>query len=185
LASGLQPEEAAAVVQDVVSRRVPFMTANDLLDQGAGVLDVRRKLIESGLAPEAAAAVIEEVQEARSGVRADGSPHRRRSMNTTPAQRALLAVGVVIFTAILIAGCLASFSAGGLAVVGYWLAQVGQIWLLVLIVRECQPDAIILALVIPFFSWYFAYQRWDIAKGALFCNVGGLLLFWLGICSGA
>jgi hypothetical protein len=108
-ASGLQPEEAAAVVNEVVSRRVPYTTANDLLDQGAGVLDVRRKLMQSGLAPDAASAVIEEVQEARSGVRGDGSPRRRRSTNTTPAQLALLAVGVVIFTAIFIVGCLASF----------------------------------------------------------------------------
>jgi hypothetical protein len=65
------------------------------------------------------------------------------------------------------------------------LAQVGQIWLLVLIVRECQPDAIICAVVIPFFTWYFAYQRWDIAKWAFFCNVGGSLLLLLGVCSGA
>lgn len=183
-ASGLQAEQAALVVNEAVSQHAPYKTAGDLLDQGAGVLDVRKKLMELGLAPDAAAAIVEEVQQARSGVRLDGSPRRRRSTNATLVQRVLVALGVVVFTAIVIVGGLASFKAGGLVVVGYWLAQVGQICLLVLIVRECQPDAIACAFLIPFFTWYFACQRWDIAKWAFFCNVGGTLLFFLGLCSG-
>jgi hypothetical protein len=185
MGNGFQPQEAAAVVHELVSQRAPYTMAAQLLEQGAGLLDVRRKLVESGLGVEAAAAVIEEVQEVRSGVRADGSPRRRPGMNTAPAKQALVAVGVVVFTALFIAGSLASFAAGGLAGVGYLFAQVGQIWLLILIMRECQPDAVFLALVIPFFTWYFACQRWDVAKWAFFCNVAGLLLFLLGACSRA
>jgi hypothetical protein len=184
-ATGLAPQDAAAVVGEAVSRRAHYMTANKLLDRGTGLLDVRKKLVESGLAPEAAAAVIEEVQEARSGVRADGSPGRRRMSNITAAQGVVLAVAVVIFMGMFIAGAVVSLATGGLASFGYFLAGVGQIWLLVLIVRECQPSAVGYALLIPFFTWYFAHQRWDIAKWALCCNLAGVLLLMLGLCSGA
>ena len=67
LASGLPPQEAAALARDAVAQRVPYTTARELLDHGAGVLDVRRKLVESGLVPKAAAAVVEAVQRQRSG----------------------------------------------------------------------------------------------------------------------
>jgi hypothetical protein len=67
MSSGLPAEEAAALAHVVAAQRVPYATARELLDQGTGVLDVRRKLAESGLAPEAAAAVVEAVQKQRSG----------------------------------------------------------------------------------------------------------------------
>jgi hypothetical protein len=89
-----------------------------------------------------------------------------------------------MFCVVFLVGCLLSFRAGGIAGSAYLVAQVGQIWLLVLIIRECHSDAVFYALVIPFFTWYFALQRWDIAKWALVCNMGGILLMLLATCSG-
>ncbi len=90
----------------------------------------------------------------------------------------LVTIGVIVFGGISLFGLLISFEGGnGLTPVAYLVAQAGQLWLLVLIVRECKPDAIFYALVIPFFTWYFGFQRWDIAKVPLLLNVGGFLLF--------
>jgi hypothetical protein len=61
----------------------------------------------------------------------------------------------------------------------------GQVWLLILIVRECNPDAFFYALMIPFFTWYFTYQRWDMAKRPFIIHVGGLLMHLVGLCVGA
>jgi len=77
---------------------------------------------------------------------------------------------------ILMIGLMVSFAVGGLMGAGWLLFQAGQIWLLFLIARVCRPDALFYALVIPFFTWYFAYQRLDIAKWPLFLSIGGLLL---------
>jgi hypothetical protein len=68
------------------------------------------------------------------------------------------------------------FYAGGCAGVGYLLALVGQIWLLVLIARECPSQTIIYGLLIPIFTWYFAWRRWDVAGRPLLCTVTGVLL---------
>ena len=49
---------------------------------------------------------------------------------------------------------------GGLCVV----TMIGcQIWLILLIMRG-SPMLALIALVVPFFTWYFAIQNWDIAK---------------------
>lgn len=96
------------------------------------------------------------------------------------AQVAMLVIGALVFGGLFLVGCFVSFAVGGLTGGGYLIAQVGQIWLLVLIVRECRSDAIIFALVIPFFTWYFAFQRWDIANWAFACNVVGILLSVMG-----
>jgi hypothetical protein len=101
-------------------------------------------------------------------------PSRKAGLSL--AQVALLVIGVLVFGGLLVVGCVVSFAEGGLAGVGYLIGLLGQIWLLVLMVRECHPDAIVLALLIPFFTWYFAWQRWDIAKWALACNLGGIWL---------
>lgn len=98
----------------------------------------------------------------------------------SPAQIVFLVIGVLIFGGLFLAGLVVSFAAGGISGVGYLIAQVGQVWLLVLIVRECHPEAIGLALVVPFFTWFFAYQRWEIAKWAFACNIGGIVLSVLG-----
>jgi hypothetical protein len=46
-----------------------------------------------------------------------------------------------------------------------------------LIVWKCHPEAVVWCLLMPFFTWYFAFQRWGIAKWAFLCNLGGLLIF--------
>jgi hypothetical protein len=74
-----------------------------------------------------------------------------------------------------------SFAAGGLAGFGSVVVWASQIWLLALVMRECSPGAILLALLIPFFTWYFAYQRWDVAKWPFLINAGGVLLNILGL----
>jgi hypothetical protein len=95
-------------------------------------------------------------------------------------QPGLLVVGALVFVGLFLVGCVLSFAAGGLAGAGFVIFQIGQVWLLVLIIRECPGQAIFLALVIPFFTWYFAYQRLDIAKWPLICNLSGLLLLVYG-----
>jgi len=102
------------------------------------------------------------------------SPGRGRY---STAQIILVVVGVIVFGGLFILGFLISLAGGnGFALVGYLVGQAGQIWLLFLIVRECKPDAIFYALVIPFFTWYFGYQRLDIAKVPLLLSVAGFLL---------
>jgi hypothetical protein len=90
-------------------------------------------------------------------------------------------IGFVVFGSLLVVGSLLFFQVGGLAAVGFLLAMAGQLWLLGLIVRECDRQALILALVIPFFAWYFALQRWDVAKWAFLLNALGLALILLEI----
>jgi hypothetical protein len=98
------------------------------------------------------------------------------------AQLALLTIGGIVFgSLILLRFYEVTSRAGEVAGCGFFIAEIGEIWLLVLIVRECHPDAIFYALMIPFFTWYFAYQRWDIAKRAFACSLSGTLLFWLGL----
>jgi hypothetical protein len=96
----------------------------------------------------------------------------------------LLVVGALVFGALLVAGSLWSFQVGELAFFGYLVAMAGEMWLLVLLIRECRPDALVLALLIPFFLWYFAWQRWDIARWPFLVSVLGLVVT-LGGCVGA
>jgi hypothetical protein len=93
----------------------------------------------------------------------------------------LWTVGAVVFGGLLVIGSLWAFQYGGLAVCGYLLAVAGQLWLFTLMVRECSPNAVILALLIPFFLWYFALQRWDIAKWAFLLHLLGSVVYLLGI----
>jgi membrane-bound ClpP family serine protease len=97
---------------------------------------------------------------------------------------ALWVVGAVTVGILVVVGSLLSFAVGGLAGFGYLLAMAGQLWLLGLMVRECQPDAIGLALVIPFFTWYFAWQRWDVAKWPFLFSVIGLGVNLVGVLNG-
>ncbi|MCI0641958.1 MAG: hypothetical protein L0Y72_31165 [Gemmataceae bacterium] len=99
----------------------------------------------------------------------------------TPAQVALLAFGLMVFGSGFVVSLLYFFYVGPIAGIGCLVAQAGQIWLLVLVIRECSSEAIFFAFVIPFFTWYFALKRWDVAKGALACNVGGIALTFLGV----
>jgi hypothetical protein len=100
LASGLRREETAALVRDAVAWRGAQGTALELLDQGDGVLDVRRKLVETGLDPEAAAAVVEAVQQQRSGeVRGESGYTERgvgQRLGLAILGLALLGAGVVL-----------------------------------------------------------------------------------------
>jgi hypothetical protein len=82
-------------------------------------------------------------------------------------------------TAVLLAGSLWAFTAGEMAGICYLLALAGHIWLLVLIARDCPPETLICAVLIPFFTWFWALKRRDIAIWPLLCNVGGLALFAL------
>ncbi|MCI0376787.1 MAG: hypothetical protein L0215_04205 [Gemmataceae bacterium] len=99
----------------------------------------------------------------------------------TVGHLALIVLGVLVFGTGFWAGYFWCFAHGRFTGLGYLIAQAGLIWLFVLMVRECSPTAVLLAFVVPFFTWYFAYQRWDIAKWAFACNVGGIALTLFGI----
>jgi hypothetical protein len=86
----------------------------------------------------------------------------------------------MVFVAMALGLAVVAASAGGLAAFGYVIGLVGQIWLLIQIARFCAPDALGLALLVPFFTWYYGIQRWDIAKWPLLCSVGGTFLSLLG-----
>jgi hypothetical protein len=103
---------------------------------------------------------------------------------STAADVARYVVGSLVFGGVAFILILLSFRAGEAAGIAFLVAQIGQVWLLVLIVRECPPDAIFLALLIPFFTWYFAYQRWDIAKWPFLLNLAGSLVALFGVCAG-
>jgi hypothetical protein len=77
---------------------------------------------------------------------------------------ALLAAAVTVFAGVALLLSAAATAYGGLYGLGDFLALVGQIWLLVQIARVCDRVALILALIVPFFTWYYAFQRWDIAR---------------------
>ena len=77
--------------------------------------------------------------------------------------------------------CNLSLASASVWVTGYKLALAGQIWLVYLIIRECHPEAIVWSLLIPCFTWSFAFQRWDIAKWAFICYLGGVTLFVTGL----
>ena len=109
------------------------------------------------------------------------APHEPRHPRVTAAQAALWTVGAIVFGTLFVGCSAASFAASGLAGLGAVFALVGQLWLLGLMIRECHPDTIFLALVIPFFTWYFAFQRWDVAKWPFLINVGGVLVNLLGL----
>jgi hypothetical protein len=80
-----------------------------------------------------------------------------------------------------VVGAFWSFEVGGLVGIGYVLSTLGQIWLLVLIVRECERNAIVLAFIIPCFTWYFAWERWDVAKRPFLLNILGIIVSIIGI----
>jgi len=101
------------------------------------------------------------------------------------AQAVLWIVGSVVFGGILLGGAILAFNAGGLPGAIYLVAMVGHVWLVLLVARECPPDAVFYALVIPFFVWYFAYQRWDIAKWPFILSAGGGFLSGLAASWGA
>jgi hypothetical protein len=99
-----------------------------------------------------------------------------------PAIIAFVLGGIYGVGSILLSDSLLWFaSGGGSAKIGYAMSLFGQIWLVYLIVWECHPEAIVWSLLVPFFTWYFAYQRWDIAKWAFLANLGGTILFLAGI----
>jgi hypothetical protein len=106
---------------------------------------------------------------------------RKAAAGMTPGQVAVAVVGLMVFGGVLLLGALWAFALGGLAGLGYLTAQCGQVWLLVLIAREGHPDALLYALLIPFFTWYFAFRRWDIALWPFLCQVAGLFLLLLGL----
>jgi NfeD-like C-terminal, partner-binding len=93
----------------------------------------------------------------------------------------LWVVGGVTVGILVIAGSLWSFAIGGVAGFGYLLAMAGQLWLLGLMIRECPPEAIVLAFLIPFFTWYFAWQRWDVANWPFLLSVMGVVVNCLGV----
>jgi hypothetical protein len=105
-----------------------------------------------------------------------------------PSETSQVAARVVVFVLMaVVLGSLAliigmvAVNGGGLSLVGYGVFLFGYIWLLLQIARVCPPSALIMVLVVPFFNWYYAFQRWDIAKWPFLCNVGGLVLLLIGL----
>jgi hypothetical protein len=98
------------------------------------------------------------------------------------ARVVLIALGATVFGAIaLIIGMMVVAAGGGLLVIGYGLYVFGRIWLLLQIVLVCAPSAIVLVFVVPFFDWYYAFQRWDIARWPFLCHLVGLVLMLIGL----
>jgi hypothetical protein len=93
----------------------------------------------------------------------------------------LYVVGAVVFGMLFLVGSLVAFRSGGVAGFGYLLAVAGQLWLLVQIARECPPDFFVIALLVPFASWVFVWQRWDIAKWPFLVNVFGAGVYLVGL----
>jgi len=120
----------------------------------------------------------------REATAAEVASQATRTAETGPnvaGQVALWVVGTVAVGILVVVGSLWSFAVGGVAGFGYLLAMAGQLWLLGLMVRECQPDAIVLAFLIPFFTWYFAWQRWDVASLPFLLSVVGLVVNCFGV----
>jgi hypothetical protein len=107
-----------------------------------------------------------------------------RTGPSAAGQIGLWVVGAVAVGTLVIVGSVWSFAVGGVAGFGYLLAMAGQLWLLGLMMRECHPDAIVLAFVIPFFTWYFAWQRWDVAKWPFLFMMIGFLVNAVGVLKG-
>jgi hypothetical protein len=89
---------------------------------------------------------------------------------------ALFSLGTVFLGATLM-----KFAHAPLLMTGLTVFLVSQVWLVCLIVRECHPEALLWTLLIPFFPWYFAYQRWDIAKWGFAFSTGGLVMFLIAV----
>jgi ABC-type Na+ efflux pump permease subunit len=97
------------------------------------------------------------------------------------ARVVLFVLGACVFGALaLVLGMIAANGAG-LSVIGYAISMIGYLWLLFQIVRVCPPSALVMVLVVPFFHWYYALKRWDIAKWPFLCNVSGLVLMMIGL----
>ena len=90
-------------------------------------------------------------------------------------------MGIHLLATVFLGVAFVSLASASVWATGYTLALAGQIWLVYLIIRECHPEAIVWTLLIPCFTWYFAFQRWDIAKWAFLCNLGGVTLFVTGL----
>jgi len=71
VATGLDPNDAAAIVSDFLAQQAPYALARELLDGGASLGDTRRALVETGLDSDEAVSVVSEVQDARSGEASD------------------------------------------------------------------------------------------------------------------
>ena len=110
---------------------------------------------------------------------ADAGPRRG------PAEKvALWVLGILVVGSLVLCGIPFSFALAGFAGFGYLVALTGHLWLLGLIIRECHPDAILMAYFIPFFTWYFAFQRWDVAKWPFIINLVGLVIEITGLLTG-
>jgi hypothetical protein len=86
-------------------------------------------------------------------------------------------IAAYVLGCVFLGGALMSLTSAPLWVAGVMVALAGRMWLLLLIISECHPEAVVWFLLVPFFTWYFAYERWDIAKWAFVCNLGGWVLF--------
>lgn len=88
----------------------------------------------------------------------------------------VLCLGALVFGFLAFGWALLAFQYGPAATIGAVVSEIGHFWLLALIIRHCRRDAVALALFVPFFTWWFAFQRWDIAKWPFVCTAGGLVL---------
>ena len=120
----------------------------------------------------------------RSQVALVADPADDASRRSPTAQIVLWILGVLVVGSLLFCGIPVSFAWGGFAGFGYLVALTGHLWLLGLVIRECPPDAILMALVIPFFTCYFAIQRWDIARWPLIIYLIGLGINILALLAG-
>jgi hypothetical protein len=109
-------------------------------------------------------------------------PPDHSERNQAIARVVLIGLGAMVLgTIAAVVGIAVVAVGGGLPTIGYGIFLFGYIWLLLQIAQVCPPSALVMVVVVPFFHWYYAFQRWDIAKWPFLCNVGGLVLLLIGL----
>lgn len=74
---------------------------------------------------------------------------------------------------------LCSFIALVMVTSGFVMIIVSHVWLICLIAQG-RPILGLVALVVPFFIWYFVWDNWDIAKRPFKLHVLGVLMIVAG-----
>ena len=68
------------------------------------------------------------------------------------------------------------------ALLGFLAIIVGQIWLIVLIMRGSPPADLLCLFFVPFLIIFFISEHWQDAKPAVLCWLGGIFTFLISCC---
>lgn len=70
----------------------------------------------------------------------------------------------------------------GLGVLSLFVCIGCQIWLILLIMRG-SPFLALVAVFVPFFTWYFAFTNWDVGKRPMLGILAGLAFALFFMCA--